>query len=460
MVESDRLKKLLQEPNEDARTILAAALERVDPLPMMESILRLEDDRLQIKTETEDRAFNLRDFDRIVAFGAGKASARMALGLERVLGDRLAGGVIAVKAGQAEPLTRIELLKAAHPVPDATSIDAAKALLGLGRRTDERTLCIGLTSGGGSALLCAPLAGLSLEDKQATTRILLGCGASIREINCVRKHLSAIKGGRLAVALAPATVVNLILSDVIGDDPSAIASGITAPDPTRFEEAISILVRYRALERVPASVRRILEQGQAGLTAETPKSSDSPFGRTHNLIIGSNHQAVLAAQARAISLGYATLILTSRLEGEAREAARFLLAIAEDVRDRGFPLAAPACLLCGGETTVTLQGNGLGGRNQELALAALACCQQEPERLRDITLLSAGTDGGDGPTDAAGAFASGALLARARRLGLAAREYLERNDSYRFFEQIGGHLKTGPTNTNVCDIQVVLVAPV
>jgi len=445
------------DPACDARTIFSAALERVDPVHMLARTVRLRGERLCIETETETREFDLTTFDRIVAFGAGKASARMALGLEAILGDRLHRGVVVVKTGHVERLSRIELLEASHPVPDGSSVAAAQALLALGGEADERTLFLGLTSGGGSALLCAPGPGLSLEDKRETTKVLLACGASIREVNCVRKHLSAIKGGGLAAALAPGTVVNLILSDVIGDDLSAIASGITAPDPTRYEDALALLARYRVLDQIPASVRRALEEGQAGRRPETPKAGDPHFQRTHNLILGSNHQAVLAARTRARELGYATLALTSRLEGEAREAGRFLMAIAEDMRDRRLPLEAPACLLCGGETTVTLRGDGKGGRNQEMALAALARVEQEPERMAGITFLSAGTDGNDGPTDAAGAFASSELLARAASRGLSAARFLERNDSYAYFREIDGLLVTGPTNTNVCDIQIVLV---
>jgi glycerate 2-kinase len=447
------------QPIEDAQAIFTAALARVDPLRMLQRSVTLEGNCLRIKTETVAQAFDLRNFDRIIVFGAGKASARMALGLEAILGTRLSGGVVVVKSGHGERLSRIELLEASHPVPDETSRTAAKALLALGEDADERTLFLGLTSGGGSALLCAPSTGLSLEDKRSTTQLLLGCGASIREINGVRKHLSAIKGGRLATALAPGTVVNLILSDVIGDDLSAIASGITAPDPTSYAQAMALLERFRLLERIPENARQVLERGRAGLLPETPKPGDPLFERIHNLIIGSNHQAILAAQTKAGELGYATLVLTSRLEGEAREAGRFLMAIAEDVRDGNLPLKAPACILCGGETTVTLRGNGKGGRNQELALAALAHFEQEPERMRGITLLSAGTDGNDGPTDSAGAFASSLMLADAREHGILPRDYLERNDAYPFFEQIDGHLKTGPTNTNVCDMQILLVVP-
>lgn len=433
---------------DDATSIFSAALERVDPRRMVERAVELDGDRLGFRTGTESLALDLGDFDRIVAFGAGKASAPMALALEGLLAGRLSGGIVVVKTGHVEDLSRITLLEAAHPVPDESSVAAAQALLGLGREADARTLFIGLTSGGGSALLCAPLPGLGLADKQAATRLLLECGAPIREINCVRKHLSAIKNGGLARALAPGTVVNLILSDVIGDDPCAIASGITAPDATRPADALEVLARHGLLDRVPAAVRRTLERDG---------TSRDPGGRVHNLVIGSNHQALLAARAKAEELGYAPLVLTSRLEGEAREAGRFLMTIAEDLRDRGLSLPPPACVLCGGETTVTLRGDGLGGRNQELALAALAHFEEEPGRMAGLTLLSAGTDGNDGPTDAAGAFACPGLLSRARSAGLSARAFLARNDSYRFFERLDGHLRTGPTNTNVCDLQVLIV---
>ena len=440
----------LSGPLDDARSIFSAALEQVDPMRMMARTLALEGDRLRIRTATASLDLDLRDFDRILAFGAGKASARMALGLEALLGGCLSGGIVVVKAGHGEPLSRITLLEAAHPVPDASSQAAAEALLALGRDADARTLLLGLTSGGGSALLCAPLPGLSLEDKQATTRALLACGASIREVNCVRKALSAIKGGRLAAACAPATVVNLLLSDVIGDDVSAIASGPTAPDRSGPREALAVLARHGA--SIPEAARRILERDDSGPGPEAPC-----FRKVHNLVLGSNHEALLAARTKAQALGYACLILTTRLEGEAREAGRFLLAVAEDLRDRALPLEPPACILCGGETTVTLRGSGLGGRNQELSLAALAHVEQEPSRLRGITLLSAGTDGNDGPTDATGAFACAEVLATAQAAGLSAGEFLARNDSYAFFARAGGHLKTGPTNTNVCDLQILLV---
>ncbi|MCX7023444.1 MAG: DUF4147 domain-containing protein [Spirochaetes bacterium] len=447
----------------DAQAIFRAGLSRVDPVPMILEAITADGDILRVRTELESLDIDLGIFDRIVAFGAGKASARMALGLEAALGDRLSGGLVVVKAGHAESLSRIRLAEASHPVPDGSSVDAARALLALGKDADERTLAIGLTSGGGSALLCAPAISPepgrspNLVDKRETTRLLLACGAGIREVNCVRKHLSAIKGGRLAAAFFPATVLNLILSDVIGDDPGSIASGITAPDPTTYADALHVLARHAILDLVPDRVRTLLEAGAAGDVPDSPKPGDPVFSRTRNVIIGSNHQAVLAARSCAESLGYACLALTSGLEGEAREAAGFLAAIGEDIREREMPLRAPACVICGGETTVKLRGSGKGGRNQELALAFLARFEDEPERIDGLCLLSAGTDGNDGPTDAAGAFACREALDKAAEAGMSARAYLDRNDSYDYFDRIGFHLKTGPTNTNVCDLQILVV---
>lgn len=446
-------------PVEDAKSIFTAALDRVDPVRMMERTLRLEGDTLRIATEAESLAVDLAAFDRIVAFGAGKASARMALGLEALLGDRLPHGTVVVKTGHGERLERLRLLEAAHPVPDASSVAAARALLDLGRNADERTLFLGLTSGGGSALLCAPAPGLALEEKQATTRLLLACGAPIAEINTVRKHLSAVKGGRLAAALAPGTILNLILSDVMGDNPSAIASGPTAPDSGTFGQALAALHRHSIADQVPASVRRFLEAGAQGERPETPKPEDPCFHRVRNVILGSNRQAIAEARLRAEALGYRVWTEEEPLVGEARMAGVDLLALGAQLRDQGSPLPAPVCVIRGGETTVTLRGSGQGGRNQELALAVLAACEEAPERLARLTLLSAGTDGNDGPTDAAGAFACLGLLKRARSLGLQPSDFLERNDSYPFFQRIGGHLATGPTNTNVCDLQILIVEP-
>ena len=446
----------------DAEAIFRAALDRVDPVRMMRRVLRLERDVLYVETEISSARFDLSAFDRVVVTGMGKATARMALGLEEVLGDRIAGGLVAVKTGHVEALRRVRLVEAAHPVPDESSSRAAEEILALAKTCDERTLVITLISGGGSALLCAPARGadgrplLGLDEKKDVTRVLLACGATIHEINCVRKHLSGIKGGRLARAYAPATSLNLMLSDVVGDDLDVIASGPTVPDPTTFGEALEVIRRHGVGERIPPAALRALEAGAAGLIEETPKPGDPAFERTTNVLIGTNHQALLAAEAKARALGYATLVLTSRLTGEAREAALALLGIGEDIALGGFPLRTPACLIAGGETTVTLKGNGKGGRNQEMALAFLAALPRSGAGRR-ITFLAASTDGNDGPTDAAGAFASLEIAGRARASGLDATSSLAANDSYHFHERADSLLLTGPTNTNVSDVAILIV---
>ncbi len=405
---------------------------------------------------------DLSDFDRVLVLGFGKAGARMAQGAEDALGSRISSGLVAVKTGYLEDLERIRLLEASHPVPDSSSVEASRRILGLAREADERTLVLVLISGGGSALLCAPYddgeRSLTLEDKAAVTRELLACGADIRRINTVRRHLSAVKGGRLAAALAPATVVSLVLSDVLGDDLSSIASGPTAPDPTTWADAWGVVERFGIQDRIPAAARRLLEDGAAGLLPDTPKPGDPVFRRVENVILGSNRQAVAAARERAVELGYSTLCLGSRFSGEAREIALAWLGMALESAETGFPASAPACLVGGGETTVTLRGPGKGGRNQEAALAFLASLEEaDAAAAGRICFLSAGTDGGDGPTDAAGAFADLEILERARGLGLDPRAFLAANDSYAFFDRAGGLLRTGPTNTNVCDVQILLV---
>ena len=446
----------------DAEAVFRAALERVDPASMMKRVLALDGDVLSVRTEHASARFDLSAFDRVVVTGMGKATARMALGLEEILGDRIAGGVVSVKTGHLESLRLVRILEASHPVPDASSARAADEVLAFAEGCDDRTLVITLISGGGSALLCAPArdaAGrplLGLEEKKEVTRVLLACGATIHEMNCVRKHLSRIKGGRLARAYTPAASLNLLLSDVVGDDLDVIASGPTVPDPTTFADALAIVRRHGVADRIPGAALRVLDEGAEGLHEETPKPGDPAFTRTTNVLIGTNHQALLAAEVRARALGYATLVLTSRLTGEAREAALALLGIGEDVALNGFPLRPPACVIAGGETTVTLRGDGKGGRNQEMALAFLAALPRSPAA-RDLLLLAASTDGNDGPTDAAGAFASSEVGARARESGLDPARFLAANDSYRFHDAAGSLLKTGPTNTNVSDVAVLMV---
>jgi glycerate 2-kinase len=452
----------MRDAKAEAEAIFRAGLARVDPLAMMERVLTRTGDVLRVSTETECHAYDLSRYKRVLVLGAGKASARLALGLERVLGDRLWGGVVAVKEGYRETLTRLTLLEAGHPVPDERSAAAARAVLELARQAGPDDLVIVLVSGGGSAILAAPLSipgyALSLADKQEVTRALLACGATIQDVNRVRKKLSAIKGGRLAQAIAPAHCLSLILSDVVGDDLDAIASGPTVPDPTTPAEVLEVLARYGLAGRIPAEAERMLGDVAKGLVPDTPKVDDPAFATTRTVLVGTNHQALLAARDKAVALGYNTLILTSHLTGEAREMARLFLGLAQDMAAHGLPLRPPACVIAGGETTVTLRGPGKGGRNQEMALAYLDVLSRGGKDAEAAVFLAASTDGGDGPTDAAGAFASLAILRRGRELGLDPARFLAENDAYHYFAAVGQLLVTGPTNTNVCDIKV-LVSP-
>lgn len=453
-------------PKEDALAIFKAAVDRVDPEAMIERAVSIqsgpEGEVLVVRSLFEEARYELSRYDRVFAAGMGKAAGPMARGLEKALGKRLSGGVVAVKEGQSAKLERIRLMEAGHPVPNEASIAAAQAILNLGASLGttltERDLVVVLVSGGGSAILCAPAEGLSLADKAATTKLLLSSGATINEVNCLRKHLSAVKGGRLAAALAPASVLTLVLSDVVGDDLDAIASGPTVPDGTSFADALEIARRYGIADSLPAPVARRLADGVSGKIADTPKPGDPVFDRARTILVGTNRLALDAACAEAEERGYHSLILSSRVTGEAREAALFYLGIGKDIAASDFPLEKPACLISGGETTVTLRGAGKGGRNQEMALAFLAACRRSPKDTERLTFLSAGTDGNDGPTDAAGGLYDLALLKKARELGLDPEAALADNDSYNFLSKAGGLVKTGPTGTNVCDVQVLIVA--
>jgi len=451
-----------QNARTDAEAIFRAGVARVDPRSMITRTVSLNGSILQIQQGNQIHSWDLECFNRVLVLGFGKASARMALGIEDLLGGRISDGLIAVKHGHGEKLSRLRLVEAAHPVPDQSSVDAATAILELAHQADERTLVILLISGGGSAILCAPWHQgehqLSLADKAAVTSALLACGADIREINTVRRHLSAVKGGRLAAALHPATTIALCLSDVLGDELSSIASGPTAPDSSSWADALAIVERYGIKDRLPESVKNILQDGAAGLVPDTLKPGDPRFERVQNIIIGSNRQAALAAAAEADKRGYKCLYLGSRVTGEAREAACFYLGLAASCAAGETSLTAPACIIGGGETTVTLHGQGLGGRNQEMALAFALGLANTPEDLAArICFLSAGTDGNDGPTDAAGGFADLQLLQAAAQGGANPQRSLADNDSYNLLAAAGGLLKTGPTNTNVCDLQICLV---
>ncbi len=449
----------------DLAAIFSAALKRVDPYSMIKERLALDHDTLKINTEAGQESFNLADFDSVVILGAGKATAKMALAVEGILRQRISKGVISVKPGHTENLKVVKIIEAGHPVPDENSEKAGREIARLCREGDDRTLFINLISGGGSALLTLPIEAeqgsehlsLTLPDIQETTELLLSSGTAIQEINCIRKHISGIKGGRLARLMYPATSINLILSDVVGDRLDSIASGLTTGDPTTFKEAASIIKKYDLESRLAANVLAVLQAGLNGRLQDTPKPDDRVFDRVHNILIGTNIAALNAARFRAEELGYRTAALSSQIIGEAREAAKFFLGIGKDIKKHGLLIERPACLIAGGETTVTIRGDGLGGRNQEMALSFLAEIASDPKGSENIYFLSAGTDGNDGPTDAAGAFASLEVLEAGKTADLDVQSYLSRNDSYHYFDKIGRLLKTGPTNTNVGDLQIMIV---
>jgi len=435
--------------------ILAAAIAAVEPGAAVRRFLRREGETLV----AGDVAYDLGAFDRVWIIGAGKAGAPMAVAAAEIVGERLTGGMVVVKEGHltanhvAALQPQVELLEAGHPLPDARGVAAGERIATLLTQMGERDLVLALISGGGSALLTRPAPGISLDDMQKLTGVLLACGASINEINTLRRHLDTLKGGGLARLAAPATVITLVLSDVVGDPLDVIASGPTVADPTTFANALNVLERYNVLDQTPVAIRRRLESGVRGEIAETPKPGDPALARVGNLIIGSNRLAAEAALAAAQREGFNALILTTFLQGEARVVGRVLAAIAREIADNNRPIGRPACVIAGGETTVTLRGDGRGGRNQELALAAVADLAAAPGAL----LVALATDGGDGPTDAAGAVVSTTTYQRARDLGLDVAAALARNDSYPFFDALGDLLRPGSTHTNVNDLALVVV---
>lgn len=432
-----------------ALRLFGAALKAADPVQAMHRHVVRHGSVLVVG----GRSVDLNDYRRIFAVGAGKAGALMAQAMEELLGERLTDGIVIVKYGHLAPVRRVRLIEAGHPTPDQAGVEGTAGIITLlsGLRADDLVFC--LFSGGGSALLPAPVSGVTLAEKQAVTHLLLGCGATIREINTVRKHISQLKGGHLARLAGPACVVSLSLSDVIGDPPDVIASGPTAPDPTTFSDCRTIVEKYLLTDQLPSSVRHHLDDGLHGLVPETPKPGDPIFDSVHSVIVASNGQALEAAANEAVALGYHQMILSSSIDGETREVARVYAAIGREVQAHRRPVVPPACIISGGETTVTVRGKGKGGRNQEFVLTAAIGIAG----LTDVTVFSGGTDGTDGPTDAAGAVADGDTLIRASTLGMDPVAFLNDNNAYPFFDRLGDLIVTGPTNTNVMDLHLLLV---
>jgi hydroxypyruvate reductase len=431
--------------------IMKAALKAVDPAVAVKRYFETQPDLAdRIRATT----------GRVLVVGAGKASAPMAMAVSEIFGEKVDEGRVVVKYGyksspsaENRPSTpHIEVVEAGHPIPDEAGWSATGAISRLLQEAGDQDTVLCLISGGGSALLTLPAEGLDLADLKQTTESLLAAGATINQVNTIRKHLSAVKGGRLAQMAAPATVYTLILSDVVGDPLPVIASGPTVPDPTTFDDAWSIVEQYRLQEKLPTPVVERLQAGRAGQIADTPKPGDPVFERVHNVIIGSNRLAAEAAVDAAQAAGFEAQLLTTFLEGEAREVGTVLAGLAKGLSQEEGSLKPPACLVLGGETTVTLKGDGKGGRNQEMALAAALTLQD----WENLLIACLGTDGTDGPTDAAGAFADGSTVGRASALGLNAVKFLERNDAYNFFKPLDDLIITGPTQTNVNDLALVL----
>jgi hydroxypyruvate reductase len=437
---------------EDALRILGAALDAVDPFKAVLNALKLEGNLLKLGS----REYDLNNYYKIYVVGAGKAGAPMAGAVAQVLGEKLSGGAVNVKYAHLAGAPRnVATTESGHPIPDENGVQGARRMLELLSTADEKTLVLAVISGGASALLELPVEGVSLADMQALTGLLLKAGATINQLNTVRKHLSQVKGGNLARHAYPATLVSLILSDVVGSPLDVIGSGPTVPDTSTFAQAWAVLEQYGLAKPdiIPTAIYEHLRKGLKGEIPDTPKQDDPAFANTCNLIVGDNRVAALAASEKARELGYNPLILSTFIEGEAREVARVLAGIAKEIATNDTPVAKPACLIAGGETTVTIKGNGTGGRNQEMALALALSLEGWP----DIVAVPLATDGTDGPTDAAGAIVDGQSAAIARQKGLDPQKYLENNNSYDFFTITGDHLKTGPTSTNVNDLAIVLV---
>ncbi len=432
---------------------LSEALLAADPRRILGNKVKVRRNALEIG----ELSFKLSEFRRVLVIGGGKATAGMALEIGQILDDWITGGSVNI-AAYSKPWPKskkINFNPASHPVPSEDGVRGVKNMLRLVGQPSEEDLVICLISGGGSALMPLPSAGIRLSDKQKTTNLLLKSGAKIDEINAVRKHLSDFKGGRLAEKLHPATVLSLIISDVVGDEPDSIASGPTVPDDTTYADAYSILQEHRLWRAVPTSVRKRIQKGKEGNLRETPKRSSRIFKRVHNVLVGTNEESCQAAAEVLEKRGYHSLILSTRLQGEAREVGKVLASICADIHENQHPVAPRAAVVAGGETTVTVHGKGRGGRNQELVLSAALSIRGNTA----ILVSSIGTDGVDGPTNAAGAVADGNTVERALRVHMDPDSYLRENNSSPFFERLNDLVITGPTGTNVNDVFIGIVGP-
>lgn len=426
-------------------------------LDVLEEGLRAADPFLSVREALSGLIGHMEPFERVVVLGFGKASLGMALACEAALGDRISDGAIIAPKGSigGQRPSRIEVLEGTHPIPSEINLRSTERLLSISKGLSKEDLAIVLISGGGSALFAHPAPGITLEDKGETTKLLLASGATIREINCVRKHISSVKGGQLVRHIYPARVLGLILSDVVGDDVGSIASGPTSPDPSTYGDAWAVLERHRLIDKVPENVLRHIKLGLEGRIPDTPKPGDPIFEGVRNVIVANNMKALSAMARMASSLGLRAMIATSYLEGEAREVGKVIGSIAKQIRHQGQPLEPPCALLFGGETTVTVKGDGRGGRNQELALSVAISIAG----LRGVWFASIGSDGVDGATDAAGAIVSGETIGEALGRGLDPVEFLENNDSHSILKELGRLIYTGPTGTNVNDLAMLLALP-
>lgn len=430
------------------RKLITAGLEAADPYRAIVKTVSLRGQALHVGK----RSYDLSRYNRLLVVGAGKASARMAQAMESVLGTRLEGGFVVVKTGHSVLTKRIVVGEASHPIPNGAGRRASEHIRTLVHGLSPRDLVFVLLSGGASSLLPAPASGVTLADKQRTTRLLLRSGASIDEINIVRKHLSWLKGGGLALS-TKAAIVTLILSDVIGDDIATIGSGPTAPDSTTFADAIVVLHRYRIWGKVPVAVRRHLLQGRKGAVPETLKPGSRRLRQVHHAIIGNNRGMLHAVARSAKGAGLRPVLIEAAVTGEARIAAEHFVGLAKYLMGHTHKFRRPICLIAGGEPTVTVTGHGKGGRAQEFAVAGAF----QLEGLPKVWLVALGSDGTDGPTDVAGAVVSGMTVARAEKVGVNLRAALDKHDTYHALQTLGSHIYTGPTGTNVNDLYLLLI---